>query len=76
MEEKIRKPFGLSIALLSGALVGAGLGMLLTPTSGSDTRRRIKRYGLKGYAAGKSRFEKAIRKVRGRNEKVAEAVGV
>lgn len=55
-ESKPNQDFGFTMGLLLGAVVGAGLGTLLAPQSGSDTRSQL--------AFHSERLKKRLRELR------------
>ncbi len=58
--------FGMSAAFVLGAALGAGLAILFAPSSGEETRRRIKEYGEKAYESGKEKVQEAVNKAKSR----------
>lgn len=65
------RPF--AAGLLLGALIGAGVALMLAPQSGEDTRRLLRRRAKKLAADAQDRFDDIkdrIREVRRRGEEV------
>ncbi len=50
---------GFGVGLLIGALVGAGAALLLAPTSGNETRKRLRREARRAYLKGGEVLEDA-----------------
>lgn len=52
------------LSFIAGGVVGAGLGLLLAPVSGVETRRRLKEGAKEGMDIAKTRFDEGVGKVR------------
>jgi gas vesicle protein len=70
-EQGSARPF--AAGLILGALIGAGVALLVAPQSGEETRRLLRRRARKLAADAQDRFEDVkdrIRKVRRRSDEV------
>lgn len=63
------------IALLAGAAVGAGLGLLFAPDKGSETRKKIKNKFKKGKEDLSDKYEELIGTLKGKVSKVEKKFG-
>ncbi len=52
------------LSFIAGGVVGAGLGLLLAPASGVETRRRLKEGAKEGMDIAKTRFDEGVGKVK------------
>ena len=64
----------IALAMVFGALVGAGVAVLLAPRAGSQTRRDLTDYGRRWSREARSKFRQARDSARGLGRDVKAAV--
>ena len=62
------------IGFLTGALVGAGVALLLAPSSGEELRTNIKTRANDEYAKLQDEFQKGMQEIRTRMDKMSSDV--